>query len=195
MTKSYETERLIIKILNKDAAPMVLPFFKDSKELFEPWEPAHSHNFYTLPYLRAFLTAEHNLIAEGKLIRYWMFLKDNPSEIIGTVCFQNILKEPYHSCCLGYKLSNRHLHQGYATEGVRKCIKIVLDEYHMHRIDAYIMPNNTASLGVAERLAFHKEGISYSYARINGVWTDHIHYALINPADQTDSQPVLNPAD
>ncbi len=194
MTKSYETERLSIKTLSKDAAPMVLSFFEDSRDLFEPWEPARGHNFYTLPYQRAFLTAERNLIGDGKLIRYWVFLKDHPSEIIGTVCFQNILKEPYYSCCLGYKLSNRYLHQGYATESIGKCIDIVFHEYQMHRIDAYIMPNNTASLGVVERLAFHKEGLSESYARINGVWTDHVHYALINPADLSDP-PKLKPAD
>ncbi len=194
MIKSYETERLVLKMLNKDAAPMVLSFFEENKDLFEPWEPTRGRNFYTLPYQRAFLTAEHHLMAEGKLIRYWVFLKDRPTEIIGTVCFQNILREPYHSCSLGYKISSRYLHQGYATESTRKCIDIIFHEYQMHRIDAYIMPGNTASIKVVERLGFHKEGISESYARINGVWTDHIHYALIHPADRP-SQEESKPAD
>ena len=181
MAKSYETERLLLKVLNKEAAPMVLPFYENSKELFEPWEPKRSHNFYTLSYQKAFLTAEYNQIADGKLIRFWAFLKENPEEIVGTVCFQNLLKEPYHCCSLGYKFNRKYLHQGYATESIQKCIDIVFSEHHMHRIDAYIMPDNLASIHLIERLSFQLEGTCQSFARIGGEWTDHKHYALISP--------------
>lgn len=180
MTKSYETERLLLKSLNKDSAPCILSFYEDNKELFESWEPVRSHNFYTLSYQKAFLTAEHNQILDGKLIRFWVFLKDQPDEPIGTVCFQNILKEPYHSCSLGYKFSGKYLHQGYATESIQKSIEIVFNEHHMHRIDAYIMPGNIASLKLIDRLTFQYEGTCRSFAKINGNWNDHMHYALIN---------------
>ena len=181
MTKFYETERLLLRVLGKDSAPMVLSFYSENRELFEPWEPRRSHNFYTMPYQKAFLTAEYNQIAEGKLLRYWVFLKHQPEQIIGTVCFQNILKEPYHSCSIGYKFSQQYLHQGYATESIRKAIDLVFREHHIHRINAYIMPDNVPSLQLIERLSFHYEGICQSFARIDGVWSDHAHYALISP--------------
>lgn len=183
MTKLLETNRLLLKTLTKDAAPMVLRFYEENKELFEPWEPKRSHNFYTLSYQSAFLTAERNQIADNKLIRYWAFRKDCPEIIVGTVCFQNILKEPYHSCSLGYKFDHRYLHQGYASESIQKCLEVVFHEYLIHRVDAYIMNDNIASQKLVERLAFHYEGTCEAFARINGAWTDHKHYALINPAD------------
>ncbi|MBP1753650.1 MAG: ribosomal-protein-alanine acetyltransferase [Firmicutes bacterium] len=185
MTRSIETNRLQLKALTKEAAPMVLSFYEENKELFEPWEPRRSLNFYTLSYQKAFLTAEHNQIADGKLIRYWVFLKDCPEEIVGTVCFQNILKEPYHSCSLGYKFNHRYLHQGYATESIQKCLEAVFYDHFIHRVDAYIMSDNIASQHLIERLDFKYEGTCKAFARINGTWTDHKHYALINSADST----------
>lgn len=180
MLKTYETEHLLLKTLNKEAAPLVLSFYEQNRAAFEPWEPLRGLNFYTLPYHKASLTAECNLMAEGKLIRYWIFFKDAPDEIIGSICFQNILREPYQSCCIGYKISSKYQRQGYAEESIRKGIQIMFEEYHMHRIEAYIMPKNEASLNLIEKLSFTFEGSALSYARINGVWSDHKQYALIN---------------
>lgn len=183
MHKTYETDRLILKALNENSSSLVLSFYEDNKEVFEPWEPLRSNNFYTLSYHKASLTAEYNQMAEGKLIRYWIFIKNHPEEIIGSVCFQNHLKEPYHSCSLGYKIGLRHQHQGFALESIQKGIEIMFQEYHMHRIEAHIMPNNPDSLRLIEKLSFQYEGVSRSYARIKGIWTDHMRFSLINPAD------------
>ncbi len=180
MLKGYETDRLVLTVLNKEAAPLVLSFYNDNAEVFEPWEPKRSANFYTLSYHRSLLTAEYNKMADGKLLRYWVFLKDHPEEIIGSICFQNLLKDPYYSCSLGYKFSQKHQHLGYAAESISKGIDILFNEYNLHRVDAFIMPNNNSSLKLIERLGFEYEGTSKSYARINGIWADHMHYALIN---------------
>lgn len=181
MLKPLETDRLILKVLTKDDASMVLSFYEDNKSQFEPWEPLRDKNFYTQPYQKASLTAEHNLLREGKLLRYWIFRKENPDEIIGSFCFQNFLREPYKSCWLGYKLSHRYVHQGYATEAITKGIEPLFNEQHIHRIEAFVMPDNDPSKQLMKRLGFQYEGISVSYARVNGVWTDHERYALINP--------------
>jgi ribosomal-protein-alanine N-acetyltransferase len=181
MPNIFETDRLLMKALNKNSAPLVLSFYEDNRFLFEPWEPQRGSNFYTLAYQKASLTAEHNQMTEGKLLRYWVFLKDAPDEIIGSICFQNLLKGPYQSCSLGYKFSHKHLHQGYAFESIHKAIETIFEEYHLHRIEAFIMPNNEPSLRLIDRLFFICEGLSYSYAKVNGIWTDHKRYSLINP--------------
>lgn len=181
MSIIFETERLLIKTLNKDAAAMVLSFYEDNKSQFEPWEPKRGENFYTLPYQKASLTAENNQMTEGKLFRYWVFLKYQPEEVIGTVCFQNILREPYQSCSLGYKFHHKYWHRGYALESIQKCIDCIFEEQRLHRVEASIMSSNEPSLRLIERLGFQFEGLSRSYARICGNWTDHKRYTLINP--------------
>jgi len=180
----HETQRLLLQTLNENASPMVLNFYEENKNAFEPWEPLRSSNFYTISYHKASLTAEYQQMAEGKLIRFWVFLKGHPEEIIGSICFQNFLKEPYHSCSLGYKFGSRFQHQGYAQESIKKGIEIIFGDYHLHRIEAHIMPFNEPSLRLIEKLSFQYEGISSSYARVNGVWTDHKQFSLINPSEQ-----------
>jgi len=183
MHKKYESDRLILKILGKEAAPMVLSFYLENREHLEAWEPERGKNFYTLAYHKATLAAEYNQMLDGRRIRFWLFLKDNPNEIIGSVSFQNFLGEPYKSCVIGYKIGSRFLRQGYAYEAVKKCLSIIFDEYHMHRVEAYIMPENIPSLRLAEKLCFNYEGLSYSFAKINGKWRDHIRFSIINPKD------------
>lgn len=183
MLMTIETSRLVLKILHKDAAPMVLSFYENNKTSFEPWEPKRSANFYTLSYQKASLTSEYYQMLEGKLLRYWVFLKDNPDDIIGSICFQNFLKAPYYSCSLGYKFSETYWHQGYAYESINKALDLLYDEYPIHRIDAYIMPNNLPSIKLIKKLKFIYEGTSYSYANIYGTWEDHKRFARINPRD------------
>lgn len=181
MHKAYETDRLVLKTLNSEAAPVVLAFYNENKEVFEPWEPLRSDHFYTLSYHKASLTAEYNYMAEGKLIRFWVFQKDNMEEIVGSVCFQNIMKDPYHSCGIGYKFASKYQHQGYAFESIQRGMDIMFKEYLVHRIEAHIMPANKPSLGLMDKLSFQYEGISYSYAKINGKWEDHKRYSALNP--------------
>lgn len=185
MPFTYETDRLLLKELDKSDADKVLAFYDENRAIFEPWEPQRDKNFYTHSYQKASLTAEKNLMAEGKLLRYWLFKKEAPDDIIGSICFQNICREPYRSCSLGYKISKCHQHQGYAQESIHKCIEIVFNEYHLHRIEAFIMEENKSSLQLIKRLAFQYEGLCFSYARIGGIWADHRRYTLINPEDET----------
>lgn len=184
MFRTHETDRLFLKILNKDAAQLILDFYEDNKDLFEPWEPKRSDNFYTISYQKASLSAEYHQMTEGKLLRYWVFLKENPNEIVGSICFQNFLMGPYKSCSLGYKFSHNYSHKGYAYESIQKGIEIMFDDHHLHRIEAFIMPHNQASTKLINRLHFTFEGISYSYAKINGIWSDHNRYALINACEE-----------
>lgn len=188
MPASYDTIRLAVRQLNKEAAGLVLDFYEDNKELFEPWEPKRASQFYSLPYQKASLSAEYHQMLEGKLLRYWVFLKDHPTEIVGSFCFQNFLKGPYKSCSLGYKFSRKHLHKGYAYESIHKGLELLFDELPIHRVEAFIMPDNHPSIRLIEKLKFTYEGISYSYANINGSWTDHKRYSLINPMDLPSDQ-------
>lgn len=183
MPQPYETDRLVITQLNKDSAQMVLTFYEENSDLFEPWEPKRAEHFYTLSYQKASLSAEYHQRLEGKLLRYWVLLKDNPEDIIGTFCFQNFLRGPYQSCSLGYKFSGKYQHKGYAYESISKGIEMLLKEHPVHRIEAFIMPDNTPSIRLIKRLKFVYEGTCHSYANINGVWTDHRRYSYINPKE------------
>ncbi|HEU5148977.1 MAG TPA: GNAT family protein [Iamia sp.] len=49
-----------------------------------------------------------------------------------------------------------------------------------------IIPRNTASRRVPEKLGLRDEGTALRYLEINGVWEDHVRYAI--PAEEWDAR-------
>lgn len=181
MNLIYETDRLILKVLRPDAAKKVLCFYLDNKELFEKYEAARPDNFYTVKYQKSILLCEYNLAVQLSAVRFYVFLKDYPDQIIGTVCFRNIARSIYECCEVGYKFDSRFWHQGYATESLMEGIDIMFGDLNLHRIEACVMPENTPSIRLLESLYFKREGLLRQSARINGKWEDHYLYSLIRP--------------
>ena len=72
------------------------------------------------------------------------------------------------------------MNKGYATQAVAAVVRYAFETLRLHRIEANIMPRNKASRRVAEKCGFREEGASPRYLKINGVWEDHIHMALLN---------------
>ena len=181
MNLIYETDRLILKVLRPDAAKKVLCFYLDNKELFEKYEALRPDNFYTLKYQKSVLLCEYNLTVQLSAVRFYVFLKNDPDHIIGTVCFRDITRSIYDSCEVGYKFDERFWHHGYATEALIEGIDIMFGDLGLHRITACVMPENTPSIRLLESLYFKREGLLRQNARINGKWTDHYLYSLIHP--------------
>ncbi len=179
MELTYETERLSLRILNESNSKMVLDFLWRNKEIFEPYETVKSGDYYTQEYQRKTLSTEFRQIAHFNYMRFYVFKKNYPDTIIGTVSFGNFLGEPYHSCALGYKFDLLFQHNGYAAEAIEKAVEVVFNEMNIHRIEAFIMPINQPSIRLINRLAFTFEGMSKELIRVNGEWKDHYRYARV----------------
>lgn len=59
---------------------------------------------------------------------------------------------------LGWILAPRHQGKGYAREATRAVIRYCIDALGTHRIEAVIMPENVASIRLAESVGFKLEG-------------------------------------
>ncbi|MCI6783571.1 MAG: GNAT family N-acetyltransferase [Lachnospiraceae bacterium] len=188
MKFTYETDRLILRLLGEEEAPAVLQFYRKNRAVFEPYEAIHPEQFYTESYQRTLLNCELSLTLKHNLIRFYVFRRENPDEIIGTVCFRNIDRSTYYSCETGYRFSPAYWHKGYAREALAFGIQLMFEEFHLHRIEATVMPENTASIRLLESLTFQQEGIAREFALIQGKWEDHIRFALIRPSGDTSSQ-------
>ena len=179
MKMNYETERLALKILPDTAAGQVLQFYLDNKEIFEEYEADRPQNFYTSRHQKTVLHCEYNLAVKQSAVRFWVYEKDCPQRIIGTVSLQDIQRGFYQSCRLGYKFDHRIWRRGYAKESIEKCIWIAFEEMKLHRIEAQTLPENTASRNLLEGLGFAWEGTKRQSAKLHGVWRDHEVYALL----------------
>ena len=99
--------------------------------------------------------------------------------IVGVINLSQIFHGPLKSAYLGYGLFADFTGRGYATDAVRLMVRYAFNELKLHRIEANIQPNNTASIKLVARLGFSKEGFSPKYLKISGQWRDHERWALI----------------
>lgn len=180
MKFQYETKRLVLKILTDSAASEVLFFHLNNQENFEEFDGQPARKFYTKQYQKTLLTYDYNMAVQQKSARFWLFEKNHPFQIIGTVSIQKIERSIFQSCVIGYKLDKNHLHKGYMTEALEQIISIVFSELRLHRIEAYVHPQNSASIRLLKNLDFAEEGIAYESAFINGTWQDYLRFSLIS---------------
>lgn len=178
----YETERLLLKVLSPDALREVMEFQWRNRELFEKYEPTLPENFYTAEHQQALLKCEFQLALKMETIRFYVFLKSDPSQIIGTVCLHDIRRFAYSYCEIGYKFDMAYQHMGYAREAVAMVLSVAFQTLGLHRVFARVMPENTPSIRLLESLHFTEEGVERECIQIQGVWQDHIRFALLNPA-------------
>ena len=175
----YETERLILKICGEEIAEDTLIFDLHNAKEFEAVEPIDVDNFYTIEHHRNILNYEYKKMLQLSVIRFWLFLKDDPNSIIGTISFRNIAKPIYSSCQVGYKMDKAYTGYGYCTEALRAGINIMFHDLELHRMEAMVLPDNIPSIAILEGLGFKKEGVLRDKLMIQGKWRDHYLYGLL----------------
>ena len=96
----------------------------------------------------------------------------------GEINLSIVQRGPFQSAYVGYWIDEDCAGQGYMPEALVCLCKAAFDELHLHRVQISIIPRNTPSRRVVEKLEIRDEGIAQRYLEINGVWEDHIRYAM-----------------
>lgn len=179
MNFKYETKNLIMKICGEEIAEDALVFFLRNAKEFEAVEPIDADNFYNIDHQKNILNYEYKKTLQLSVVRFWLYLKNDPDTIIGTVCFRNIAKPIYSSCQIGYKMDKAYTGNGYCKEAIKAGIDIMFNDLELHRIEAIVLPNNKASIAILENLGFVREGLLRDKIQIKGKWEDHYTYSLL----------------
>lgn len=181
MKEIYETPRLILKVLSSSDSHQVLSFYERNKIFFETYEPDRLPHFYTEAFHSANLSFEYTHFLKSSYVRFWVFQKENPIRIIGTICFHNMVRSAFWSCTVGYKMDSSFCNRGYATEVLSFCIEeIIFKEYGFHRVEALIHPTNLPSLRLAQKVGMEYEGTAKKSINLHGSWEDHYRFAIVN---------------
>jgi ribosomal-protein-alanine N-acetyltransferase len=99
-------------------------------------------------------------------------------DFAGEINLTAVQRGPFQSAYVGYWIDEKHAGNGYMPESVVVLAQFAFDELHLHRIQISIIPRNSASRRVVEKLGIRDEGIALRYLEINGVWEDHVRYGL-----------------
>src|SRR5215510_6041107 len=105
--------------------------------------------------------------------------KRDDKAIVGSINLSQIYRGGFQCAYLGYQVGGPFARRGYMTEALQLCLSYAFGTMKLHRLEANIQPNNTASIALAKRVGFRKEGYSPRYLKICGRWRDHERWAIL----------------
>jgi ribosomal-protein-alanine N-acetyltransferase len=80
---------------------------------------------------------------------------------------------------IGYIIDPARHRQGIATEAVSAMLTFCFEELDLHRVQAFIHPDNAPSRALVEKLGFRCEGLLRDNLRVADDWRDDMLYALL----------------
>lgn len=152
---------------------------QSSRAHLEPWEPIPPSGldlYSTEAFDRELET--HNTDREQR----WLIIERATDSIAGRIALTNIERGPFQNGRFGYWLGAPFEGKGLMTEAMQLAVShcfrpLDTGGLGLHRVCANIMPRNTRSRKLLERVGFVKEGFSEKYLQIQGKWEDHERWA------------------
>jgi len=96
----------------------------------------------------------------------------------GEVTLSSIQRGPFQSAFVGYWIDEDLAGMGLVPEAVVVTLRFAFEAISLHRVEISIIPRNHASRRVVEKLGIREEGIAQRFLEIDGVWEDHVRYAI-----------------
>lgn len=177
-----QTGRLVLRTPAETDRRAFVGMYEASWEHLRPWSPAMKPGETWDAFFDRQRDRAARELEEGTSVRLLAFTRDTGA-LVGTFNLNNITRGVAEYADAGWLLDVRHLERGYATEGVLALLDLAFapepEGLGLHRVQAGIIPRNAASLRVAERCGFVREGLARKYIRINGAWEDHVIVAKL----------------
>lgn len=149
-----------------------------SRAHLTPWEPAWPRDDLTKSAYRRRLKYYQREVRDDLGYAFLLFQSES-DQLMGGVTFSNVRRGVTQSAMLGYWMGLPFAGRGYMSTAVRTVLPYAFETLRLHRIEAAVQPANKASIGVLRRVGFFEEGLARRYLKINGVWQDHLMFAML----------------
>ena len=167
------TPRLRLRQFREDDVEAMHGCFTDV-ELMRYWNtPPYTKRIETERAVRRFIDCTPSYY------RFWAVADKTTDRCLGLV--------NYHDghirnkrVAIGYIVDPAHWRQGVATEAVSAMIRFCFQDLGLHRLQAFIHPNNAPSLKLIEKLRFRREGLLRENLRVSDEWRDDLLYARLS---------------
>lgn len=155
-----------------------------SRNFLIPWEPTWLRDELSRSSYRRRLRHYQKDMREEIGYAFFLF-RNSDDKLLGGMTLSNVRRGVTQSGSLGYWVGEPFSAQGYMSAGTDTIIPFVFETLRLHRLEAACLPTNKASIRLLEKTGFKHEGLARRYLRINGVWQDHLLFALL----EDDSRP------
>jgi ribosomal-protein-alanine N-acetyltransferase len=143
-----------------------------------PWEPGGAGSWADRYSITAFPPMLRQLRKQVKDGTTLPFAVTYAGRLVGQVTAGNIWRGSLNSCFIGYWIDGRYAGRGIMPTAVALLTDHCFGAARLHRVEANVRPENTASRRVVEKLGFREEGLRQRYLHIDGAYRDHLCYAL-----------------
>ncbi len=152
MFPEIHTERLLLKqVLQADAAT-VLKGYSDVRI-----NQFMSVAYHSLEEVQAQLNW-YNELYQNKTGIWWGICLKSTGEMIGNTGY-HLWNHNHRSAEIGYWILPEFQRQGYALETLQGVVQYGFDHMHLHRIEAQVENENSASSTLLLKAGFHLDGI------------------------------------
>ena len=149
-----------------------------SRDFLVPWEPTWPHDALTRAAFRRRLRRYEQDSRDDSGYAFHIFDRDDDA-LLGGATLSNVRRGVTQSCSLGYWIGELHARKGYMRDSLGALLPFIFQEMGLHRVEAACIPTNEASRRLLQRLGFTQEGYARRYLCINGVWQDHLLFAML----------------
>ena len=171
--------RVVLRPLQADDFEQWREVRRANSQWLEPWEPARlagQPDVVEDPQSFAIrCDARHREFSMGTGYGFGIFVD---GILVGEINLSSVQRGAFQSAYVGYWMDHRHAGNGYVPEALVVACRYAFTELRLHRLQVSIIPRNHRSRRVVDKLGLRNEGIAVRYLEINGVWEDHVRYAI-----------------
>ena len=148
------------------------------RDNLEPWEPTAELDWVARHTVSAWPAMYSGLRSEARKGRMLPYVIEVDGSFCGQLTIGNVTHGALRSAWIGYWVASEFTGGGVATGalalGVDHCFGLVM----LHRVEATVRPENTASRRVLTKVGFREEGLLKRYLDVDRAWRDHLLVAI-----------------
>lgn len=159
--------------------PQWVELRQKSRDFLVPWEPTWPRDALTRGSWRRRLRHYGEEWHEGTSYSFLLF-RNSDDALLGGITLSNVRRGVAQTGTIGYWVGASYARQGVMTQGVELMLRFAFHDLGLHRVEAACLPVNTASRGLLTKCGFRQEGYAPQYLKINGIWEDHVLFAMLS---------------
>jgi ribosomal-protein-alanine N-acetyltransferase len=194
LTTRLLTPRLVLRPPRTNDVGEIRRLLRHNHEHLKPWNPAPppGDDPTSITEVSKTVLRQRREWKRGSSFVFMVALGDEPARFIGKIALNGVMRGAMYGAYLGYWMDVEHQGKGMVTEAIAAVLDFAFGPAGLHRVQAAIMPRNTRSLRVVEKLGFRREGYAERYLQIAGQWEDHILFAKTREEHAFDEKPRNN---
>lgn len=151
--------------------PAFLRAARHSRSLHLPWIQVPTTPSHFLDYVEEMNTEDDQA---------FLVCRQDTHDMVGVVELRDIYYGDFQNSYLLYYAFEGHLQKGFMKQAVMQTIHHAFKSLKLHRLEANIQPENSASIALIRACGFTREGYSPKFLKKGGQWRDHERWALID---------------